>query len=394
MTIGKVRIRHKLITAALVVGTLVLTAGYAQPQQKGDELYQRGKAHFNRGEYTESMRVLKKAIPLLTNYDYIISAHKSLAVIYVAFTRPADAVAEFTEVLKLNPEMLLDPLTESPSVIKAFEEARNDLIKQGIISPDTPPDTSQKEETVTADTPITTVPVEQKPSSEEKIKECLEKAGEYYKQGKYSLAAEKLSDALFEDPACTEAHLLLAKVYYRIKGKHLMAIDEAQKVLAREPDNFDAHNLLANIYFYKTVEYEKAMREIKTVLILDPANARGHDLLGVIYHKRFNYDKSLQEHRTALENNPDLASAYNHLGDNFNKMQRLTDAVIEYEAAVKLEADNLEFIEDLALLYERVGHKGAAVREWNNLLKHKLPKSRQDLALRHLQDLKLSSGKN
>ncbi|MBI5788166.1 MAG: tetratricopeptide repeat protein [Candidatus Schekmanbacteria bacterium] len=402
--------------------------------QDGEAYYLAGKEQFSQGDYAKALTSLKQALPLLTNYDYLIGARKLLAVINVAFSQHKEAVDEFKELLKLAPETILDPLTESPRVIEAFEEARKILIDQGVLSPNisapspaepvqvAPPKAEEQVKPAVVEmapfapvlTPAAKIIREEKPKAVEtatpavtinpaitpktdqltplpspdvKKKGYLQKAQDFYKQKKYLPAAEQLEKALYEDPAYLEAHLLLAKVYKRIEGKHLMAVDELKKVFAQNADHIEAHMLLADIYINRTLEYEKGMEELKIVFSRNPQHAPAHNLMGMFYYKTRQFEKAAGEHQTALAVKPNLFSAYNYLGDAYLQMQRWADAILEYEAALSFLPQNLSLLTDLAIAYEKAGHLKAAAYTWDTLLGNKPSPNQAEYARQRIEKL-------
>ncbi|HIE05800.1 MAG TPA: hypothetical protein EYP58_03260 [bacterium (Candidatus Stahlbacteria)] len=117
-----------------VILLLCITVGIGFAQQMSvdslDGMLESAKIFYNNGEYEKAINELEKALKFLKQLKYSdqVEAYKYLSFSYVAFGNNQKAKETFKKALVLNPDLVLDPKTVSPKIIKVFEEAKAEVI--------------------------------------------------------------------------------------------------------------------------------------------------------------------------------------------------------------------------------------------------------------------------
>ena len=97
----------------------------------------KAKNFYYNGEYQSAIRELENALLYLKQLKQTdqVEAYKYLAFSYVAFGDNAKAKEQFRKALVLDPELVLDPATVSPKIIKVFEETKAEMAVSPVIEP-------------------------------------------------------------------------------------------------------------------------------------------------------------------------------------------------------------------------------------------------------------------
>jgi tetratricopeptide (TPR) repeat protein len=111
----------------------VFFVGIAFAQQVSEDslehMLQRAKLYYNNGEYESAINELEMALQYLKQLESVdqVEAYKYFAFSYVALGDKEKAKELFKTALTLNPDLILDPATVSPKIIKVFEEAKAEM---------------------------------------------------------------------------------------------------------------------------------------------------------------------------------------------------------------------------------------------------------------------------
>jgi tetratricopeptide (TPR) repeat protein len=107
-----------------------------------------------------------------------------------------------------------------------------------------------------------------------------------------------------------------------------------------------------------------AMEVYESVLAMRPEHAPSLINLGTIHYNCREYAKAEEMYRRATLSDPDYALAFFDLGNVLDEMQRLSEATVAYQRAVELVPQYADAHYNLALAYERQGHRRRALRHW------------------------------
>jgi tetratricopeptide (TPR) repeat protein len=108
----------------------------------------------------------------------------------------------------------------------------------------------------------------------------------------------------------------------------------------------------------------RAIEMYETILRLRPEHAPALINLGTIQYNRRDYELAETLYRRASLADPEYALAFFDLGNVLDELQRLPEATTAYERAVALVPQYADAHYNLALAYERQGHRRRALRHW------------------------------
>ena len=107
-------------------GVQVAGGRIRQLQQQIEEQIPELREHLRRGRYAEAVSLGNRLLGggQLTG-NQIVSIQRELGTAYVALARPDLAVEAFTAALSVQPDLELDVARTSPTVLRAFQQAKN-----------------------------------------------------------------------------------------------------------------------------------------------------------------------------------------------------------------------------------------------------------------------------
>ena len=108
----------------------------------------------------------------------------------------------------------------------------------------------------------------------------------------------------------------------------------------------------------------KAIEIYESILALRPGHAPALINLGTIHYNLRQYSTAESFYRRATIADPEYALAFFDLGNVLDEMQRLAEATAAYQRAVALVPQYADAHYNLALSYERQGHRRRALRHW------------------------------
>jgi tetratricopeptide (TPR) repeat protein len=100
------------------------------------------------------------------------------------------------------------------------------------------------------------------------------------------------------------------------------------------------------------------------ILALRPDYAAAAINLGTIHYNLREFELAEQFYRNATEADPEYALAFFDLGNVLDELKRLPDAIAAYQRAIVLVPQYADAHYNLALAYERQGHRRRALRHW------------------------------
>jgi tetratricopeptide (TPR) repeat protein len=108
----------------------------------------------------------------------------------------------------------------------------------------------------------------------------------------------------------------------------------------------------------------EAAEMYRKILALRPGYAAAAINLGTIHYNLREFAMAEQLYRRATEADPDYALAFFDLGNVLDEVKRLPDAIAAYQRAISLVPQYADAHYNLALAYERQGHRRRALRHW------------------------------
>jgi tetratricopeptide (TPR) repeat protein len=108
----------------------------------------------------------------------------------------------------------------------------------------------------------------------------------------------------------------------------------------------------------------EAAEMYRNILALRPGYAAAAINLGTIHYNQRDFPLAEQLYRRATEADPEYALAFFDLGNVLDELKRLPDAISAYQKAIILVPQYADAHYNLALAYERQGHRRRALRHW------------------------------
>jgi tetratricopeptide (TPR) repeat protein len=108
----------------------------------------------------------------------------------------------------------------------------------------------------------------------------------------------------------------------------------------------------------------KAAELYRQILAVRPDYAAAAINLGTIHYNQRDFTLAEQLYRRATEADPEYALAFFDLGNVLDELKRLHDAIAAYQRAIALVPQYADAHYNLALAYERQGHRRRSLRHW------------------------------
>ena len=107
---------------------------------------------------------------------------------------------------------------------------------------------------------------------------------------------------------------------------------------------------------------------VKRILVFAPNSGFAHAYMGEILFSKRKYGGAIEALRKSLHLDPENPRIYFLLGKVFERLDRLADAVFEYETAVELSPTTFEYRNALATVYRTLEQEMSAFRQWEKCL--------------------------
>jgi len=133
--------------------------------------------------------------------------------------------------------------------------------------------------------------------------------------GRYEEAVKEYRHVLQIDPTLIEARVNLGLAYHSL-GQYRSAIAELEKVVREQPDLVGA-NLFLGIDYLKEKLPQKAVFPLQRVLRAEPSNREARRALAASSMGLEQYAQAAEEFRTLASTDPDEANALYELGQNY-----------------------------------------------------------------------------
>lgn len=166
-------------------------------------------------------------------------------------------------------------------------------------------------------------------------------------------------------PTSYQAHELEAEAF-ESQGKWAEAAAEYQKILEQNANVPGIHFRLGRVAISQgesEANTAEAQKEFEQELKIDPANAAAEFSLGEIARRAGQWDNAIAHFSAAAKLDSGFAEAFLALGMSMASAQRFAEAVSPLEKYVKMMPGDPAGHYQLAIAYDRTGHKDAAARE-------------------------------
>ena len=175
-------------------------------------------------------------------------------------------------------------------------------------------------------------------------------------------ASQELASAA---PNSYQAQELQAESF-ESQGRWAEADAEYRKILEQNGNVPGIHFRLGRVALSKgesEANTEEAKKEFEEELKVDPSNAAAEFSLGEIARRAGQWDEAGTHFSAAKRIDPEFAEAYLALGMSLASAQKFTEAVAPLERYVKMVPNDPAGHYQLAIAYDRTGHKESAAKE-------------------------------
>jgi len=190
----------------------------------------------------------------------------------------------------------------------------------------------------------------------------------YLNKNENDKAQESFENAIKFNPNLADAHEGLGLILLS-KGDFDRAQTKFETVIKLDPKRASAHLNLGIVYLNRK-ELEKAQMKVETALKLDPVFADAHYELGIIHMIKKEYDKAESAFRTVYQinpNNPNVCFILGRILSLDNKT--IPEAISMYNKSLSLAPSNIQGYIELGNLHLRIGNKTQAINEFEKALK-------------------------
>lgn len=186
----------------------------------------------------------------------------------------------------------------------------------------------------------------------------------YYADENYTKAIELYDSILSQEPenvskaGASDFWMYFARgtAYERLK-QYDKAEEDLMKSLTLQPNNPTALNYLGYMWLERDQHLDEAFSLIGKALVMRPNDAAILDSMGWVLYKKGEYSKAAIYLERAAEKLPDDATISMHLGDVYEKLNRLEEAYLNWQRALKLEPETQEDVKHIQEKLNKVSAK-------------------------------------
>ena len=109
-------------------------------------------------------------------------------------------------------------------------------------------------------------------------------------------------------------------------------------------------------------KYNLAKEQFERVLALNKLYPKSHYFLGRIAFLQSDYEEAIKQARLESRSNPRLILPYLLAGESYEKLKQFLNCSVEYQKAVELAPENMNFYVKTARCYRKSGHLDLAVK--------------------------------
>lgn len=153
--------------------------------------------------------------------------------------------------------------------------------------------------------------------------------------------------------AQTPKELYKAAREYLMQGDLDNAIVSYNALLKQDPDNIDA----LNDYLYVLVlnkDYAKAIELGKQLIAKPKANEQSYQTFGLAYKGKAAYKEAEDLYKEGLKKFPSSGVLYNEFGELYAMQNKLSDAIIQWEAGIKADPGYSNNYYNATMYYSKV----------------------------------------
>ena len=278
-----------------------LTKAIELKEDYAEAYYARGLAYDRKGEYDQAIQDLTKAIELKEDTDTYLARGGA----YRSKGEYDQAIQDLTKAIELKEDAESYALRSFAYDRKGeYDQAIQDLTKAIELKEDT-------------DT-------------------YLARGGAYRSKGEYDQAIQDLTKAI-ELKEDADTYLIRGGVYYS-KGEYDQAIQDFTKAIELKEDHAGAYAFRGLAYACKG-EYDQAIQDLTKAIELKTEFADAYLARGGVYYSKGEYDQAIQDLAKAIELKPKFADAYLGRGGAYRNKGEYDQAIQDLTKAIELKTE-------------------------------------------------------
>jgi tetratricopeptide (TPR) repeat protein len=190
-------------------------------------------------------------------------------------------------------------------------------------------------------------------ASKSSAKDAFNKGNEHYNNKNYDQAITEYAEAIRLDPKYKAAYYNRGLSYYN-KGDYDHAIADFDKYIQLDPKDKGAYYNRGRSYHDKK-DYDHAIADYDKCIQLDPSYASAYNQRAWIYayNLKRDFGRALSDANQALKLKPDNASYLDTRGWAYLGNGNYENAIIDFEAALKISPNMQSAIDGLAMAEEK-----------------------------------------
>ncbi|MFC1671009.1 FlgO family outer membrane protein [Spirochaetota bacterium] len=285
------------------------------------EYYSKGKKFYINANYSDSIRLFKKAVDIEDNYNL---AYAGLAKAYAA--------------LYYRKWKIFEKGKDQSLIRKSYKYAKKALK----ITPD--------------------------------LDEAHLSLARYYiyvdkkdvpKKWKY--CEESTKKTLELNPNNAEAYYLMSRIYAYNDTKEERYL---KKALSKNRFLVSAHLQLGIMYFEQK-KYGLAERSLKKTIEIEPKYVLGFSWLGYMYNKLGQTQKAIDMYEEVLKKHPDYIYGYRSLGKYYRNLKRYDKAIEQFRKAIDLKSNDHQAWHEIGYVYQQKRDYYNAIKYYKKSLNYK-----------------------
>jgi tetratricopeptide (TPR) repeat protein len=282
----------------------------------------------------ESLRSWKPAVPKLVSNPKTAGAFLDRGITLARQGEFEMAIADFTEAIKLNPNLSGAYLLRGRAVYASVSDVIDIGEKFERVGVHFKGGWKASDEQLRAyELAITDFTQAIKLASDNAV--AYSDRGDTYCQiGDYDKAIADYNQAIRINPQYAWAYNNRANAYH-YKGDNDKAVADYTQAIRHDPQFSYPYYNRGNQYSDKE-DYDRAIADYTQAIRLDPGDVNAYINRGLVYDYKEDYDRAIADYNQAIRLNPNDADIYNNRGDAYYYKEDYDRAIADYTQAIKL----------------------------------------------------------
>lgn len=209
----------------------------------------------------------------------------------------------------------------------------------------------------------------------------------YQKKGDFDNAVQAFTEAVKRDPTFADSHSHLADLFF--KGKQFeRAIESMSRVLSAEPNNWRVLNN-RGIAFIKLGNYSEGIDDLNRAKLINPEIDQSDETRSSPIDKQL-FLSEMAKYNQLLTSDANSAAAYLSRATLFNLVADFERARADLDKAIAINAELVEAYHQRGKALEKLGLKNEAMADFNKFLGLAQDERARTDAKEHLQRLGVS----